>query len=179
MIRWIIYLLFSLFMQVVALFVTPLLPAFAYPRLGKVDNGNGEAVEPRLPKWLAWFDTTDNSLFGDKNWRNSHSGGYASMVMWLYRNSLYGLKWTVLAAPMTPIDVVFDGDPKINRNNGHFGVLRVKMDGYWQYKRVTPIGKTGYCWMLNFGWLLDDTDQDKALFMFSPRIVKITGVSNA
>ena len=179
MIRWIIYLLFSLFMQVVALFVTPLLPAFAYPRLGKVDNGNGEAVEPRLPKWLSWFDTPDNSLLGDNNWRNSHNGGYWSKVAWLYRNCIYYFKWSVLAAPMDTYKILFDGDPKINRNNGRFGVLRVSMGSYWQYKMVKPIGKTGYCWMLNFGWLLDDTSKDKALFMFSPRLVKITGVSNA
>lgn len=30
-----------------------------------------------------------------------------------------------------------------------------------------------YCWMLNFGWLLDDPSQEKALFMCSPRLAVV------
>lgn len=182
MIRWSCYLIVAMLFDVVAIVLSPLLALTARDRVGPVDNNNGAAIEPRLPVFLSWFDTAmDNSLLGDSahKMRHANSSRYWQMLCWLARNRGYGFRWTVLAAPMTPVDVVFDGDAKINRNNGRFGVLRVRMDSYWQYKRVTPIGQTGYCWMLNFGWLLDDTDQDKALFMFSPRIVKITGVSNA
>jgi hypothetical protein len=170
--RWIAYLLVSLLMQLVALVITPILPAFASPRLGKSDNGNKDMVGPRLPKWLAWFDTPDNDLDGDPNWRKAHpAGGYMDHVLWLYRNSLYGFKWTVLSAPMDRFKVLFDGDRSINYHTRKFGVLRASMGDYWQYKCIRPlIG--GWCLMLNFGWLLDDLDQPRALFMFSPRLVR-------
>ena len=65
MIRWLFYLLALVVMTIVAWIVTPILPAFAKPRLGPIDNNHGQAVEPRLPLWLAWFDTPDNSLLGE------------------------------------------------------------------------------------------------------------------
>lgn len=173
MMRWLLYLAALAVLSLVALLVTPLLPAFAAPRLGPVNNNNGTAVEPRLPRWLAWFDTPDNSLLGDSGWRATHGGGYGAQVAWLYRNSLYGFKWGPIAAPMS-VDRVIKGDPTINRNNGHYGVLRIAMGDYWQWKCVQPLGATGYCWMINLGWLLDDAGQQKALFLFSPRLVKIT-----
>ena len=170
--RWVWYLFVSLIMQVVAWIITPLLPAFASPRMGKSDNGNKEAVGPRLPWWLAWFDTPDNDLDGDHNWRKAHpAGSYRDHLRWLFRNSLYGFKWTVLAAPMDRDRVVFDGDRTINYHTRQFGVLRVSMGEYWQYKRVSPIA-FGWCLLMNFGWLLDDLDQPQALFMFSPRLVR-------
>ena len=182
MIRWIIYLIAAMLFDVVAIVLSPLLALTARDRVGPIDNNNGTAIEPRLPVFLSWFDTAeDNSLLGDSahKLRHANSSRYWQMFCWLVRNHGYGFRWSVLAAPMDHFKLLFDGDVKINRNNGRYGVLRASMGSYWQYKRVTPIGQTGYCWMLNFGWLLDDTSQDRALFMFSPRIVKITGASNA
>jgi len=172
MIRWLIYLLALFVMSVIAIFITPLLPLFARPRLGPIDNNHGQAVEPRLPNWLSWFDTPDNSLLGDASWKACHDGSYGSQVAWLYRNSLYGFKWGPIAAPMSEPRII-TGDPTINRNNGHYGILRIRMAGYWQWKCVKPIGRTGRCWMINLGWMLDDADQKRALFMFSPRLVKL------
>lgn len=157
------YLVAAMFMEAVALLLAPVLPLFAR-------NGY-------LPGWLIWFETVDANLYGDKGWRTEHvtdPTNYWSQVKWLARNRAYNFKWTVLSAPMTPIDVVFVGDNTINRNNGHYGTLRARMGDYWQYKLVKPIGNTGWCWMLNFGWLLDDLDQGNALFLFSPRIVRIS-----
>ena len=173
MIRWLFYLLALIVMTIIAWIVTPILPAFATPRLGPIDNNHGQAVEPRLPLWLAWFDTPDNSLLGDSNWKATHDGGYWSQVQWLYRNTLYGFKWGPLAAPMSEPRII-RGDPTINRNNGHFGSMSITMGVFWQWKCVKRIGQTGYCWMLNFGWMLDDASQTRALFMFSPRCVTIT-----
>lgn len=172
MIRWLVYLGALFVMSVLAFFLTPLLPAFARPRLGPVDNNHGQAVEPRLPRWLAWFDTPDNSLLGDKNWKATHDGGYWSQVAWLYRNSLYGFKWGPIAAPMGGQRIIH-GDPDINRNNGHYGVLRITMGPYWQWKCVKPIGRSKRCWMINLGWMLNDASQARALFMFSPRVVSL------
>lgn len=172
MIRWLIYLAALCAMSLLALVITPILPAFAKPRLGPTDNGHGQAIEPRLPHWLAWFDTPDNSLLGDSAWKATHNGGYFSQVLWLYRNSLYGFKWGPLAAPMSEPRII-KGDPTINRNNGHFGTMSIRMGKYWQWKCVKRIGQSGRCWMINLGWMLDDASQKRALFMFSPRCVKI------
>lgn len=164
-----IYLLISLVAQVIAWVITPLLPLFAVLRDGWSDNHNVRAVEPRLPSWLSWFDTPDNSLFGDKSWRSKHDGGYWSQVAWLYRNSLYGFKWTVLSREVqTDREVV--GSTDINYHTNKYGSLFIyQHNGAWQYKCVKklPFGKI---FIGNFGWLLDDTEQSRALFMFSPRI---------
>ena len=99
------------------------------------------AVEPRLPTWLAWFDTPDNSLLGDNNWKATHNGDYWSMVQWLYRNSLYGFKWGPIAAPNDGPRTIH-GDPTINCNNGHYGTMSIEKKPYWQWKYVEPIGST-------------------------------------
>lgn len=171
--RYVIYLLVSLFMQILSWMLTIVLPIFQKDRWGWSDNGSLRMLEPRLPSWLAWFDTPDNSLLGDSRWAANHSGGYWSMVGWLYRNSLYGFKWTVLGAPITS-GRIFDGNVHINYVGPVYGTLRVTSGKYWQWKKVTPSKLfKGYCWVLNFGWLLDDPNKDVALFMFSPRIKRI------
>lgn len=97
----------------------------------------------------------------------NHSGGYWSKVGWLYRNSLYGFKWSVMAMPVTNERKVF-GDTAINHHTGHCGALYISQpNGAWQFKMVMP-WNDGYS-VLNFGWLLDDTSQERALWMFSPR----------
>lgn len=173
MIRWVVFLVAALVMEALAIVLAPVLPFFASVRPGPLNNGKQIAFGHRLPAWLAWFDTPDNALDGDENWLTSHKPGHWSQVGWLLRNRAYGFKWGPLAAPMRLEQLVWAGDIRINRNNGRFGKLTVTMGGYWQWKLVKPIGTTGYCWMLNFGWLLDDFSKDKALFLFSPRIARI------
>lgn len=170
MTRWILYLLASIPAQIVAWIVTPALPLFARPAFGFSNNASTAAIGPRLPPWLSWFDTPDNSLLGDANFANRHGGGYWSMVAWLYRNSLYGFKWTVLAAPITQTTFI-TGDPSINYHIPRFGIMRARSGDFWQWKCVKPIGR--YCLVFNFGWLLDAPGQRLALFMFSPRIKKL------
>lgn len=170
--RYTIYLIGYLVLQALTYLITPLLPAFAGSRGGRLDNANSEGQGTRLPVWLHWFDTPDNSLEGDHNWKVSHPNTtYWDMVAWLYRNSLYGFKWSVLSAPVDPKLMQVTGSTKINYHTKTFGTLKIKMGKYWQYKSIYPlVGNYGY--MLNFGWLLDDPSQKNALFMFSPRIVK-------
>jgi hypothetical protein len=159
--RWACYLIAALLMEALALVLAPLLPAFAR--------------DGHLPRWLKWFETYDCNLYGDHGWQTEHvkePSSYWSQVQWLARNRAYTFKWTVLSAPMCLEKLTYEGDLKINRNNGRFGVLRVTMGEYWQYKLVRPLA-FGYCSMLNFGWLLDDFSQPSALFMFSPRLARI------
>lgn len=162
------YLLFSFGMQLVAWCITPVLPLFREERLGWCNNGALLYPGPRLPSWLAWFDTPDNSLLGDSRWMADHTGDYWSMVCWLYRNSLYGFKWTVLAVDVQDTQIV-SGNPDIGYQGSRFGTLRIKQpNGAWQFKIVKPL--FGKIFEGNFGWLLDDTTKQRALFMFSPRI---------
>lgn len=163
----------------VALVVTPILPLFARDEYGPINNRNAYATEPRLPSWLFWFMTPDNSLYGDNKWKLTRRfAGYWSQVAWLYRNKLYGFAWSVLSAPVNPGQLWFSGDLTIGRSKP--GALYVSMGDYWQYKSVRKL-PFGYALMLNFGWLLDAycaspglwKTQPNALFLFSPRIVRM------
>jgi hypothetical protein len=166
--RYVLTLAAYLPVQVLAYVLTPLLPLFAEPRKGLSLNGNVWAVGPRLPLWLAWFDTPDNDLRGDGRWQLHHDGSYLDQVQWLYRNSLYGFKWTVLARDIELVRWV-QGDPQIGYKRPQFGTLRIKQpNGAWQFKIVKPL--FGRIFEGNFGWLLDDTSKQRALFMCSPRL---------
>lgn len=174
MMRWISYLFACLVVEVLAIFLAPVLPLFARLKYGPWENASGQALGHRLPSWLAWFDTPDNALEGDSNWQASHiwPSSHWSMAGWLLRNRAYGFKWSVLSAPNNMLRIV-EGDKLINYHTSRFGELRITMGDYWQWKRIGKLGNTGYGYMLNFGWLLDDTSQERALFLFSPRIVRV------
>lgn len=163
--RWFLYLLASLVMQVVALIITPILPLFARQRFGAWNNASEQRFGYRLPTWLSWFDTPDNALDGDYNWLKEHYPvSYWSMVGWLYRNSLYGFKWSVLSAPMDKEAREISGPSPTWINPGF---QRITMGDYWQWHLVKLVGPVTI--NFNFGWLLNDGDQPRALFMFSPR----------
>lgn len=180
---WFGMLFYYLVFQVVTWIITPLLalPFFVEDRLGWRDNGSYEAVGPRLKKWLFLFDTDDNCLDGDTNHINKYGEwpAYLRHTIWLYRNSLYGLKRIAMSAWIHfPSDIVFTGNPAVNRNNGVTGLFRARYlaSPYWQFKLVKKlIGDWGVMW--NFGWQLDTLVSDRrpglAMFQFSPRIVKI------
>jgi hypothetical protein len=155
-------------MQIIAWIITPLLPAFAVLRDGPINNNRTTGMASRLPLWLSWFDTPDNGLEGDENFHSSHPGNYWSEVLWLYRNSLYGFKWTVLSMPIENQWQIM-GSMDIDYHIPVFGFLSIRQpNGAWQWKCVKPL--FGKIFVGNFGWLLDDRFQKNALFMFSPRL---------
>ena len=169
--RYFLYLLLYIPVQIFAYLITPLLPLFAVYRNGKSDNASYYSFGYRLPTWLAWFDTPDNGLEGDHNWQYSHPmDTYWNQVAWLYRNSLYGFKWSVLAAPANnKVWLSISGPTNLDYHTKTYGTLRItRGDGYWQYKSVRPF--LGRILILNMGWLLDDLSQERALFMCSPRL---------
>jgi hypothetical protein len=122
--RYLLTLAAYLPMQVLAYVVTPVLPLFAKEQDGALDNNNGTGAGPRLPSWLSWFDTPDNSLNGDACFQAANREGYLSKVRWLYRNSLYGFKWSVLS--------LSEGDPSA-----------------WQFKREYKYIWLNLGWMLD------------------------------
>lgn len=185
MFRFLIYLVVGELFGLLAWIVAPILPLFATMQDGWSDNSHYRAVEPRLPWWLGWFMTPDNSLWGDNGWQTKHCPNFKSywgMVKWLCRNRAYGFSWTVLACPVgDPAAAVVDGDLNIDRNNGRFGSFRIVLGDYWQRKWVTRIGNTDYLVSLNVGWLLDPyvknpetvKAQPLALYLFSPRFGRV------
>jgi len=162
--RYLLLLPVWLVMEILGKTLWPILPIFAEPRLGAVDNNNAYRVEPRLPTWLAWFDTPDNSLFGDIGWRTIHCvnrwNTYLGMALWLFRNSATGFSRTVLAKDAKYTDTTYTGNPHISVDENIAGVFKAKStDGIWQYKRVFPL--FGKYIGLNFGWVLDTMVKSK------------------
>jgi len=166
----------SLLLTLVAVLIAPVLPLFAKPLNGWCDNHSYEAVEPRLPNWLGWFMTPDNSLDGDATFKRLNTPSYMSQVKWLWRNPAYSFALRYLN---NPYYTQVRGDKTIKDNdNAKAGWCFVNANGLFQFTSVTPIGFSR-CIYVNLGWniraLVDDGVQPKpdpyqATFVFSPRI---------
>lgn len=149
-----ISILFELFAKI----MSPVLPVFAQTRWGPGDNNNAWELGPRLPTWLAWFDTPDNSLSGDTGWRTIHCprywNSYLGQALWLWRNTACGFSHSVLSRKVWLSDIRFSGDPHIDAASGRYGVFRASDGkGAWQLKIIKKVG--GRAFYLNVGWLMD------------------------
>ena len=151
MIRYLAYLIAYLAMLCVAIVVTPFLPAFATIRVGGINNDDHQGAGLRLPLWLSWFDTKDNALTGDEAFERSHpQSTYWDMVLWLYRNPLYGFKWDVLGYPIKqPALIVKHTETAFT----YFDAFQCQLSGK------------------KFGWILDayyqrNNPEPKAIFVF-------------
>lgn len=157
--RYVIYLLINFVFDVFATFISPVLPLFAKSTLGNSDNNNAQLFEPRLPSWLSWFQTPDNSLYGDKGWQTIHYPNYKSytgQVLWLVRNSSYGLIWGPLAAKFDKItDIVYVGNPKLDRTNPKDvnEVFEAVCGDYFQSMKIVKVPLLNRSIYVNFGWL--------------------------
>jgi len=177
---YLVYLLLvpcSLLLTLLAVILAPVLPIFAKPLMGWCDNHSYEAVEPRLPIWLNWFMTPDNSLNGDATFAQLHAPSYWSQVLWLWRNPAYSFGLRYLAVPYTT-DVKGDKTIKDNQHAKE-GWCLVHANGLFQFVCVKRIFSSSRCIYINMGWniraLVDDNVMPKPLtwqatFVFSPRI---------
>jgi hypothetical protein len=176
---YIIYLLLvpiSLLLTLVAVLLAPVMPIFTVQKEGWLDNHSTWGVGPRLPTWLNWFMTPDNSLDGDATFERLNPPSYWSKVKWLWRNPAYSFALRYLSAPYA---TSVHGDKTIKDNdNAKAGWCFVNANGLFQFTSVTPIGFSR-CIYVNLGWniraLVDDNVQPKpdpyqATFVFSPRI---------
>ena len=157
----------------------PLLPLFATQQIGWCDNHSIEQVGPRLPKWLNWFQTPDNSLDGDLTFYLANHPCYWSQVKWIWRNPAYscGLRYLTF-----PYDASFKGNNLIKDNdNAISGWVLVNANGLFQFVAIIPNGFSR-CIMVNLGWniraLVDDNVQPKPLeyqatFAFTP--IRLSG----
>jgi len=187
MIRYLLLLCIYIPFYLLAMLLAPVLPLFAELRNGPIDNANGYGVEPRLPKWLSWFDTSkDNSLWGDHGWRTKHYPKlwqtYLGMVLWLWRNPAAGFSWSVLAAKIDRKEnftVSHSGNfLDVDKGQGTFGWFYIKSSsGYFQYRVVKKLWGNK-AWTFEAGWLLDNyvksdiafDEHPKALFQFQPQV---------
>ncbi len=137
-----------------------------------------------LPAWLWWFQTPDNPLDGDSGWRTEHrpfkleDAGWkrwANRTGWLWRNSMYGFKQSVLGVHRSfgdSLEVIGD-ERTSDKPIGHSGVvMRYIGNGgkrtSFQYYRVMQWGNTGRCLRINIGWKLwDFTKQRQYYYVFS------------
>lgn len=189
MFRYLTLLVAYLLFFIVAMLAAPILPLFASMRDGPADNGNKTAVEPRLPGWLFWFDTsTDNGLWGDTGWRTKHCpehwDSYWGMVLWLWRNPGAGFCWSVLAHPVDLAETfaLSSSGCGLNLNKGRQqqGWFLIRSDfGAFQFRWVKEW--RGRQLSFEAGWLLDVYLKDrqaihyqpKAIFSFEPTIRRL------
>ena len=177
---YIIYLLLvpiSLLITLLAVILAPVLPLFASIQDGWNDNHSSWGPGPRLPKWLSWFMTPDNSLDGDATFSLLNPPSYISQVKWLLRNPAYSFALRYITAPYT---TSVRGDKTIKDNDGaKEGWCLVHANGLFQFTLVKRIFSTSRCVYVNLGWnvrgLVDDNvnpkpDPWQATFVFSPRI---------
>ena len=167
----------SLLTTILALIMAPVLPLLASQQEGWLDNHSSWGVGPRLPVWLAWFQTPDNSLDGDATFQTLNGTGYWSKVKWLIRNPAYAFALRYLVPPYS---ATFSGDKTIKDNdNAKAGWCLVHANGLFQFTLVKRILSSSRCIYVNIGWnirgLVDDNVVDKpnpwqATFVFSPRV---------
>lgn len=140
--------------NLLAYLLAPILPLFASDQFGMSDNNHYRRVEPRLPEWLNWFMTDDNSLLGDAAFAALHGESYWSMVKWLWRNPAVGFERGVLAATIKPSDRLrVLGSPQVSdAPHGCAGVCFVMLGWYWNLVVVIPLGSR--CFKLDIGWQL-------------------------
>ena len=166
----------SLVLTLLALITAPVMPLFAKQIDGWLDNHSIWGIGPRLPTWLNWFMTPDNSLDGDATFQAINGRSYWSKVKWLWRNPAYSFALRYIASPYTT-EVL--GDPTIKDNdNAKKGWCLVHANGLFQFTIVAPIGFSR-CIYINLGWnvrgLVDVNVHPKptnwqATFVFSPRL---------
>jgi hypothetical protein len=90
---------------------------------------------PKLPGWVSWFDTEDNSIDGDDPWKtlwrpylkqtNSYQR-YINQCHWLWRNSLHNFQISIMGIKLLSTDkleVVTDASIQ-NTRPGKSGLVR-------------------------------------------------------
>lgn len=167
---------FSILITLVAVILAPVLPLFATMQMGWYDNHSFQAIAPRLPSWLGWFMTPDNSLDGDATFLQANPPSYWSQVKWLWRNPAYSFGLRYLEPPY---NATWSGDKTIKDNDGaKAGWCFVRANGLFQFVWIKSIG-FNRCVRVTLGWniaaLVDDNVNPKpnpyqATFVFSPRL---------
>ena len=149
--KWLALAVGNLFVTLITIILSPILPVFASQQLGPCDNNRHIGIGPRLPKWLSWFQTPDNSLDGDATFERLNPPSYLNRAKWLRRNPGYNVGTRYLTAPY---DTKVNGNPSIKDNdNAKAGWCFVRSNGLFQLRLVVPFPfGFKHCFYWNFGW---------------------------
>ncbi len=182
--KWLVMVPVMLAVTVLTFPLAFLLPFFATEQEGPLSNGNAYGLGPRLPKWLSWFQTPDNSLDGDYGWQTEHWQWrfklpaflctYVGRLGWLWRNPGYGFG-VVRFDSAVPVTATYSGNPAVNDSPGVEGWCLVHAGGLFQLVWVKRLGAGSKCVYANLGWnvkglINDPRNRYTATFAFSPRI---------
>jgi hypothetical protein len=192
LLRYLAFLVSYAIFLLVAVLIAPVLPKFAEMRDGPTNNGNSTGIEPRLPKWLAWFDTSyDNSLWGDAGWRTKHCpdawDAYWGMVRWLWRNPAGGFCWYVISHKVAADETFSLKDSgnglRVDKGKGLYGWYFIRSsEGAFSLRWCRKVWRFVFCF--EAGWLLDvyiksataKTEHPRAVYQIQPQIRFLTEV---
>ena len=123
-----------------------------------------------LPKWLWWFQTPDNPLYGDAGWREQcpDCDTYFGMTKWLWRNPCQGFDHFCKAKKLIGLEHVFGNTGIKDRENAVDGFYFVYQSGYFEFRMIIKL-PFQRCIITNLGWgLLDENPVNKGNFAFTP-----------
>lgn len=181
--KWALFAPFSIVATILCVLFAPIIALYATMQDGLINNGNDFGLGPRLPSWLSWFQTPDNSLDGDNGWKTEHWQwrfslpaflcAYVGRVGWLWRNPGYGFG-VVRFNSAVPVTATYAGNQSVNDSPGIEGYCLVNAGGLFQLvwiKRITA----NKCIYVNIGWNIKGLINEPrniyiATFAFSPRI---------
>ena len=127
------------------------LPMFSTMKMGWSSNHSVQSVEPRLWWIFNWYQTPDNSLWGDDTFKAINGISYWSMVKWIWRNPLQGYQVKYIdgstPATVTGNNLIRDGV------HGIAGSFLVEAGGLFQKTTITDNGD-GTCTYSCYGWNL-------------------------
>lgn len=146
---WLILAPLTIMVTLLAIVLSPILALF-------VQDDN------RLPNYLNWFQTPDNLIIGDDQFRSEQmswtKSKYLYALFWLARNPAYGFD-SFVGIKINPGFIYHSkGDEKVGNVPLHEGwVYRTlrNTDGTkaWQFYLIKRLTNTK-CLKLNFGWKL-------------------------
>lgn len=189
--KWLLLLPIHIIITITAYILAPLLAICDTPRWGNLDNGNDVGYGPRLPNWLSWFQTKDNSLDGDAAWlrmdkdhwewrKKIHVGSflrlYSGRLGWLWRNPAQGFERAYyVAASISANDVVqYKGNPFIqDKPNGVAGYCYITIDNYWGFYAIIRLCKTR-CIKVKLGWNLKVYAKNGCSDSIAPIVFSVT-----
>ena len=159
-------------MTILGMILAPVLPLFA-------------THQAKLPKWLSWFDTDDNTLDGDEGWQKEHllalncKGNnldplriYLKRVCWLFRNTAYTFSRNIMGVAIEADNVVvWKGNQKVGNRPLSEGYCYATCKHRFMFYYVKKTFK-GKCLRVYLGWKLknkvDHPEWDgKAMLVFS------------
>lgn len=189
--KWWLLLPLKIIVNICAYLFGPILALYDTPRWGSLDNGNKTGYGPRLPNWLSWFQTVDNSLDGDAAWMSmeedhwewrkklpvgSYIQSYLGRLGWLWRNPAQGFeRASYVAATISDYDIVSCwGNPFIrDKPKGVDGLCYIAVDNYWCFYAIIRLS-SNRCMKIKLGWNLKTYAEKGCTDSIAPMVLSVS-----